>query len=210
MNARKNALLQEYLPRVRIAPPEEDVIDSSKLFGFQPKAIWLEIGFGGGEHLAAQAEKNPGTGYIGCEPFVNGVASLLVHMEDRKLGNVRVFPEDARQLLDALPAKCLDGCFVLYPDPWPKKRHAERRFINAENLDRLARVLKAGAELRLATDVSQLADWMHDQVQGHPDFEIVYDRPEPPGDCVDTRYEKKGVMAGRVPRYLIGRRRGQK
>ncbi|MDD5587121.1 MAG: tRNA (guanine(46)-N(7))-methyltransferase TrmB [Alphaproteobacteria bacterium] len=206
LNARKNALLLDLLPRVQIALPEKGVLDPRALFDPKPHAVWLEIGFGGGEHLAAQAETNPGSGYIGCEPFVNGVASLLAHMDNRKLSNIRIFPEDARQLLDKLPEGCLAGCFVLYPDPWPKKRHAERRFINAENLDRLARTLKPGAELRLATDVAGLADWMRGQVKGHPEFEIVYDSPAPPADWVETRYEKKGVTAGRAPRYLIGRR----
>ena len=169
--------------------------------------IFLEIGFGGGEHLAAQAAKNPGAGFIGCEPFVNGVASLLAHIDNQKLTNIRIFPDDARFLLDTLPGASLDGCFVFYPDPWPKKRHVERRFINADNLDRLARVLKPGADLRLATDVAQLADWMREQVTGHTAFKIVYDSPSPPDDWVATRYEQKGVKAGRVPCYLVARRK---
>ena len=192
---------------MHITLPEKNVFDPLALFERRPQAVWLEIGFGGGEHLAAQAAKNPDAGYVGCEPFVNGVASLLAHIDDQELANIRIFPEDARFLLDALPEASLDGCFVLYPDPWPKKRHIERRFINADNLDRLARVLNSGAELRLATDVEQLADWMREQITGHPAFKIGYDSPSPPNDWVATRYEQKGVKAGRAPCYLVARRK---
>jgi tRNA (guanine-N7-)-methyltransferase len=202
----KADLMQKLLPRVRVVLGEKNVVDLKTLFQKVPSALWLEIGFGGGEHLAAQAGRNSGIGYIGCEPFVNGVAGLLALIDRQKLANVRIFPEDARVLLDALPAACLDGCFVLYPDPWPKKRHAERRFINAENLDRLARTMKPGAELRLATDVALLAAWMREQVAGPPAFVLEVDSATPPQDWVATRYENKGVKAGRVPRYFVTRK----
>lgn len=162
----------------------------------------MEIGFGGGEHLASQAELHPTFTMIGCEPFMNGVAGMLEQIDDKKLSNVRIFPNDARQLLDAMPDNCLSRCFVLYPDPWPKKRHVRRRFVGPENLARLARVLKSGAELRLATDVAPLAEWMENQVSGHPAFKLEYAGCDAPVDWVQTRYEKKGIKAGRTPVYL--------
>jgi len=199
--------MQSFLPRVRIEPGEKGVFDPLSMFEKTPAGIWLEIGFGAGEHLAELAEQNPGNGYLGCEPFINGVASLLARIDRRKIANVRVFPDDARVLLKVLPVASLDGCFLLYPDPWPKKRHAKRRFVNAENLDLLARVLKPGAELLLATDAAALAEWMRGQIDTHPDFSVVYDENTPPGGWVETRYEKKGARAGRVSRYIVAERR---
>nr|MDP9196371.1 tRNA (guanine(46)-N(7))-methyltransferase TrmB [Pseudomonadota bacterium] len=144
----RKALVQDLLPRLRIdLPPPPGKIDPAALFPPQIKEIWLEIGFGAGEHLAAQAAAHPDTGIIGAEFFMNGVASLLGHMERQGLSNVRIVPGDARPLLDTLPDASISRCFVLFPDPWPKKRHAFRRFIGPENLDRLARILKPGAWL---------------------------------------------------------------
>ncbi|MDX2027966.1 MAG: tRNA (guanosine(46)-N7)-methyltransferase TrmB [Alphaproteobacteria bacterium] len=172
------------------------------LFSFKPAAIWLEIGFGGGEHLAAQAGRNPNTGFIGCEPFLNGIASLLDHIDRKQLNNVRIFPGDARELLDALPDSSIARCFLLFPDPWPKARHAKRRFIGPENMPRLARVLRSCAELRVATDDRQLADWIRDTLKASPDFTKTYDSPHPPKDWVPTRYEQKALKAQRNPAYL--------
>ena len=198
LHVRKSALMRELLPRLEITLPS----DLSRLFAATPRALWLEIGFGGGEHLAAQAAAHPDIGFVGCEPFVNGVASLLDHVDRMNLANVRVFPNDARLLLDALPNASLDRCFVLYADPWPKKRHAERRFIGPENLSRLARVLRAGGEVRLATDVPLLADWMRARAAEQPAFACLHDSPAPPPDWIPTRYEQKGLAAGRSPTYL--------
>lgn len=186
--------------------PDGGRLDPFAFFEERPSALWLEIGFGGGEHLAAQAAANPGTGFIGCEPFVNGVASLLGHVEKAGLRNVRIYPDDARDLLDALPEACLEKVFVLFADPWPKKRHHERRFVGPGNLPRLARVLKSGAELRLATDVMPLAEWMRDHTSAHSAFEKIHDGMTPPPDWVETRYEQKGRAAGREPVYMVFRR----
>ncbi len=168
--------------------------------------FWLEVGFGGGEHLAAQAVAHPGIGIIGCEPFINGVAGLLDHVEREGLGNVRIFDDDARFLLDALPDASIGRCFVLFSDPWPKKRHWERRFIGPENLERLARVLKNGAELRLASDDPGLVTWMLDQTWHHPAFAWTAQRADDwrirPSDWPATRYEEKAVAAGRRPVFL--------
>ena len=200
-------LMETLLPQISIPVPLDGTLAPFGLFEEMPEALRLEIGFGGGEHLAAQAASNPSVGFFGCEPFVNGVAKLLKQIDAQKLKNVRVYADDARHLLDTLPDACLDMCFVLFADPWPKKRHAERRFIGKENLDRLARVLVQGGQLRLATDVVGLAAWMREQTKAHEAFVCVYDGPEAPADWVPTRYEQKGKAAGREPEYLIFKRR---
>lgn len=202
LRTRKSGLLETLLPRLRISLPRQGFLDPRSLFAHAPQSIWLEIGFGGGEHLAEQAVRYPDIGFLGCEPFVNGVASLLDHVDCRQIPNIRIYPEDARHLLDALPDHSLDRCYVLFADPWPKARHAERRFIGPENLPRLARVLKPGAELRLATDDPTLRDWMREHVQAAPCFELVHDGTTSPCDWIPTRYEQKGRAAGREPVYL--------
>jgi tRNA (guanine-N7-)-methyltransferase len=202
LRVRKAQLMRELLPALEIKLPEKGPLDVGKLFVASPTSIWLEIGFGGGEHLALQAEKNPTDGFIGCEPFVNGVASLLDHIDQKQLRNVRIFPNDARIMLDVLPEASVARCFILFPDPWPKARHAERRFVCAENMPRLARVLRKGAELRLATDVAPLAEWMRDCMAGAKEFDLVEDATTRPADWMPTRYEAKGIRAGRKPVYL--------
>ncbi|ACJ00339.1 tRNA (guanine(46)-N(7))-methyltransferase TrmB [Rhodospirillum centenum] len=208
----RSDLLETLLPALRLEiPADGGRIEPARLFQHPVSDLWLEVGFGGGEHLAAQAAANPGVGLIGCEPFVNGVASLLQHVEARGLENVRIVPDDARPVLDALPDASVGRVFVLFPDPWPKLRHAFRRFIGPDNLPRLARVLKDGAELRLATDDWQLCRWMLEHTWRHPDFEWLARRPEDwrvrPDDWPQTRYEQKAVEAGRKPVFLRFRRR---
>lgn len=207
LRSKRAAQMEKHMPKIEVKIPEEGELNPFALFDDVPKAVQLEIGFGGGEHLAAQAASNPDVGFIGCEPFIDGVASLVRYVDEQELKNVRILPDDARLLLDAMPDDCLDKCFVLYADPWPKKRHIERRFIGQPNLDRLARVLCSGAQLRLATDVAGLAEWMREQCNLHKDFDCVYDGPKPPADWIPTRYEQKGIAAGRDPEYLIFRRK---
>ena len=207
LRIRKSMLMQDLLPQLQIDLEAGVKLDPQILFNHAPQSIWMEIGFGGGEHLAGQANKNPSVGFIGCEPFVNGVASLLDHVEKLQIKNVRVYPNDARIILDALPDAALDRCYVLFADPWPKARHEERRFIGSENLPRLMRVLKSGAELCLATDDAQLAVWMRDCVSASPAFVTVHDGITPPADWIPTRYEQKGIAAGRQPVYFIYKRR---
>ncbi|MFY9287141.1 MAG: tRNA (guanosine(46)-N7)-methyltransferase TrmB [Alphaproteobacteria bacterium] len=207
LRVRKGALVKELLPKLKIDVVEGKVIEPSKLFSFKPKEIWLEIGFGGGEHLAAQAERNPTIGFIGCEPFLNGVASALDHIEKNAVQNVRIFPDNARQLLLSLPDKSIARCFILFADPWPKARHAERRFVGPANIPLLARVLKAGAELRLATDDPQLKEWMTEHMDAAKDFERSSYGINPPADWVQTRYEQKALKAGREPLYMTYRRK---
>jgi tRNA (guanine-N7-)-methyltransferase len=208
LHVRKSRLIEELLPQLRITLPVGTHTPAHFLFkDARPAPAWMEIGFGGGEHLAAQAKLHPEILFIGCEPFVNGVASFLDHVEREKIPNVRVFDNDARLVLDALEDASLDRCFVLFADPWPKKKHVGRRFIGDENLDRLARVLKTGAILRVASDHAQLIVWMRECLSRHASFECVYDSTEPPPDWVQTRYQEKAVKAGRQPVFMDYRRK---
>ncbi|MDX2143778.1 MAG: tRNA (guanine(46)-N(7))-methyltransferase TrmB [Rhodospirillaceae bacterium] len=207
LKPQRAALVDELLPQLRIAPPPPGArIDPHALFPRNIKDIWLEVGFGGGEHLAAQAAANPNVGIIGCEVFLNGVASLVRHVADRNLTNVRIFDEDARLLLPALPDCCLSRVFLLFPDPWPKARHAKRRFIGPQNLATLARLMKPGAELRVASDHPVYIAWALEQVPPHPAFAWSPQGPEdwrgPPGDHVRTRYEQKAEKEGRKPAFF--------
>ena len=146
---------------------------SSDLTGVDDIAdVWLEVGFGGGEHLAWQAERNPTIGMIGCEPYVAGVAKLLTKIVDNNISNIRLYTEDARDVLAALPAVSLGRAFILFPDPWPKTRHHKRRFLQMDMLDAFARVLKPGAELRFATDDPGYRVWALERLMAHPKFEI--------------------------------------
>lgn len=203
----RQRLMEELLPRLTVAAPAPGIrLDPAALFGKPPAALWLEIGFGGGEHLAAQALRHPEIGIIGSEVFVNGVAAFLSRAARDGIGNVRLWPEDARLLLDALPDGCLDRVFLLFPDPWPKRRHADRRFIGPENLARLARVLKPGGELRVASDDPGYAAWTLMHLRRSPDFRWcaarAQDWRDPPADWAPTRYEAKAIAAGRRPVYL--------
>ncbi|MEW5729580.1 MAG: tRNA (guanine(46)-N(7))-methyltransferase TrmB [Pseudomonadota bacterium] len=205
-------LMETLLPRLAIAPPGPgETIDPAALFPRPVEQVWLEVGFGGGEHVVAQARQHPHTGIIGCEPFKNGVASLLGHLDGSGIDTVRVFAEDVRLLLPALPEGSLGRVFVLFPDPWPKKRHAERRFIGADNLAALARVLADGAELRVASDDPVYQDWAGTQLKAAPDFEEIVttrDRSALPDDWPPTRYEQK-CITGNPPMFFRYRRKAR-
>ena len=188
--------------------PERTPLDLAALFGHRP--VWLEIGFGGGEHLAHQAEKNPDVGFIGAEPYINGVATLLGKIRQAEAGNIRVHPGDARDLMDVLPDASIAKAFLLYPDPWPKARHHRRRFVTPEHLKPLYRVLAPGAEFRIATDIP---DYVRQTLEEVPKagFDWLAERAEdwrvPWDDWLSTRYERKALREGRVPHYLTFRRR---
>jgi tRNA (guanine-N7-)-methyltransferase len=209
----QRVLLDEILPRVAVQVPEEGRLDPSSLFSRAVGEVWLEIGFGGGEHLAAQAAGNPKIGLIGCEVFENGVVKLLSEIEQRRLGNIRILVDDARVLLAALPDASLGRVFILFPDPWPKQRHWKRRFVSPQMLDSLARVLKDGGELRLATDDIDYLRWMLERVTTHVDFAWLATGPDDwrrrPADWPPTRYEQKAIAAGRTPTFLRLRRRNR-
>ena len=189
------------------------MLDPREVLAPPGRAIWLEIGFGGGEHLAEQAETHPEIGFIGCEVFENGIARLVTAIEHRGLDNIRVFADDARVLLAALPAESIARVFALFPDPWPKARHHKRRLIAPATLDRLALIMADDAELRLATDDPDYLRWMLEHATAHPEFAWLARRPgdwrERPDDWPATRYEAKARVAGRVPAFLrfIRRRR---
>jgi tRNA (guanine-N7-)-methyltransferase len=201
------ALLDEGLPRLRIElPPGDAPLDPATLFATRPRAVWLEIGFGAGEHLAAQAAAHPEVGLIGCEPYVNGVVALLARLEARGLGNVRLWPDDARPLLERLAPGSLARVFALFPDPWPKRRHRKRRLVQAPFLDLVARALAPGAELRLATDDPDYAAWMLERVPVRPDFRWTAARADDwrtrPADQAETGYEAWARAEGRRPVFL--------
>ena len=175
------------------------------------RELWLEIGFGGGEHLVWQARANPDALLIGCEPFVEGVVKVLGTIERDNLANIRLRNDDVRPLLRWLPPASIDRCFILFPDPWPKKRHVKRRLVSKPTLDLLVRVLRPGAELRLATDIADYARTMSIALQASPELQwsatCAADWRVRPGDWPGTRYEAKAVEAGRRCYYLSYRRR---
>jgi tRNA (guanine-N7-)-methyltransferase len=205
LKAGREALLETLLPRLRITPPTGPLAPAG-LFPFPPRQIWLEIGFGSGEHLAAQAAAEPGVGFIGAEVFLNGVASLLRYVQEQALANVRVYDNDVRVLLPHLPEASLSRISLLFPDPWPKTRHAKRRFIGPAMLAELSRLLADGGELRVATDHPVYARWTLMHVPEHQDFTWQATGPDDwrvrPADSPPTRYEQKAVAAGRRPMYL--------
>ncbi|MFY8095405.1 MAG: tRNA (guanine(46)-N(7))-methyltransferase TrmB [Niveispirillum sp.] len=203
----RQEVMETLLPKMKLsAPTDGAMLEPATLFDAPKRDLWFEVGFGGGEHLAWQAEHHPDIGFIGCEPFVNGVSSLLKHVQAGGQTNIRVVPDDARPILDTLPDASVGRAFVLFPDPWPKARHAFRRFIGPVNLPRLSRVLKDGAELRIASDDPQLQRWMLEHTWRHPDFEwtarTAQDWRIRPDDWPQTRYEMKALEAGRVPMFL--------
>ncbi|VBB69374.1 tRNA (guanine46-N7-)-methyltransferase [invertebrate metagenome] len=210
LSKRRLALLDTLLPQI-VIPRLENGIDPWALFPVRPRALWLEIGFGGGEHLVAQASRNPDVGFIGCEVFLNGIASTLAHISTRNLANVRLFTDDVRLLLRALPDTCLERIFLLFPDPWPKKRHIHRRLVSPANLEHLARLLYDGCELRIASDDRVYLRWTLGLVPVHPAFHWLARAPDdwryPPADWVTTRYEAKALRAGRCSFYLCFERK---
>ena len=214
----KRTILDEILPEVTISLP-----DSSAAGSIRPEQIfngdvagrmtdessqyWLEIGFGGGEHMLEQAKNNPTVGYIGAEPFINGVAKAAAGIKNRNLKNVRLLVDDVRMLLRRLPDHSLDKVFILFPDPWPKKRHFKRRIIQKSLINNLHRVLKPGAELVIATDHADYLEWIlnifSDQAfftRQTDDRQSIYQRPD---FWISTKYEQKALAEGRKPAYLF-------
>jgi tRNA (guanine-N7-)-methyltransferase len=204
----------ELLPRFALTIRRSGLLEPGAAFIAPKRPVWLEIGFGGGEHLAAQAECHPEISLIGCEVFQPGIAKLLAHIELRHLDNIRIFTEDARLMIAALPPSSIDRVFIMFPDPWPKRRHENRRLVSCETLDALAAVMTDGAELRLATDDSNYLVWMLERLTEHPFFEWLVRGPcdwrNRPGDWPPTRYEEKARAAGRAPNFLRLRRRFRK
>ena len=171
----------------------------------------LEIGFGAGEHLLAQAAHHPETLYIGCEPFINGVAKCLAGIDQQRLKNIRLFTQDARVLMEALPAQSMDEIFILFPDPWPKTRHHKRRLVNAQTLAMLARVHKPGGRLLIATDHEDYSAWILEHLLSSPHYQWLAraqaDWKTPPSDWTQTKYQRKTSAQGRPPVFMECRRR---
>jgi len=210
LRRRRRELLGEHLSELSV-DLEIAATEPRRCFETDVAALWLEIGFGGGEHLAHQATLHPDIGFIGSEPFLEGVAKLLARIEEDGLRNIRLWPDDARPLLEALPDRSVDRVDILFPDPWPKTRHHKRRLINDETVAHLARVLVDGATLRLATDHPEYARWMLLHVRRNPAFVWTARSPrdwrQRPWDAIATRYEEKAREAGRPPVYLTFARR---
>lgn len=198
--------LAEQLPLHRIDLSLEAPGDIRSLFAGQVSTVWLEIGFGGGEHVLHEARRRPDVGFIGVEPFVNGMAKLMMALAADPLQNLRIHDDDATQLLDWLPPASIDGIDLLYPDPWPKKKHWKRRFVNETNLDRFARVLKPGSLFHFASDIDTYVNWTLVHCRAHPAFEwqarSAADWHTPYEAWPGTRYEAKALREGRRPAYL--------
>jgi tRNA (guanine-N7-)-methyltransferase len=202
----RRKLLDERLPGLRITLPERGMLDPTSLFPGPMQGFRLEIGFGGGEHLAAQAAAHRAVGFLGVEPFMDGVGKLVAEVDAALLDNVRILPDDARLLLRVLPDRCLERIDVLFPDPWPKLRHNKRRIVNRQTVPEMARVLRPGGELRLATDITDYARWMLEATLAEPRLVWMAERADDwrvaPADHVATRYQAKAEREGRRPVFL--------
>ncbi len=210
LSARQQTLIDALLPHLEVSESEPGALDPREMFdppsnesglapaaaaGFTPREIWLEIGFGGGEHLIAQARRHPDVGFIGCEPFNEGVAKALVGIEENNLPNIRLHMGDARDVTMRLKDGSVDRCFILFADPWPKTRHHKRRLIQQDFVAELARLIRPGGALRLATDWADYAEWMLERLLRDRRFEWrargAADWKNPPADHITTRYETK-------------------
>jgi tRNA (guanine-N7-)-methyltransferase len=199
----QSALVEELLPRISV--PETGPLDARTLFG-DDRPLQVEIGFGAGEHLAGQATANPDTGFIGCEPFLNGVVGALNHVRDGDLTNVRIHMGDALEVVERLPDESLDRLYLLHPDPWRKARHAKRRMVNHGPLDLISAKLKSGGMFRLGTDDPTYCRWSMMIMSARRDF--VWQAQDPrgfldrPADWPETRYERKARRQGREVWYF--------
>jgi tRNA (guanine-N7-)-methyltransferase len=201
LSAHQRHLIDTLLPQLALKP---ELGADPKTYFDHADDVWLEVGFGAGEHLLWQAQHHPNVGMIGAEPYISGVAKLLSKIDEAKTSNIRLYIDDARDIIDALPDASLGRVFILFPDPWPKTRHHKRRFVQMDLLDRLARVMKPGAELRFASDDAPYFEWTLERVRAHPDFEWTaassadwLSRPE---GWPQTRYEAKELHG--KPAYL--------
>lgn len=202
LRSTRQSAMETVLPKAGISDPKT-ALD----FAFKPKETWLEIGFGNGDSIAAWHRANPDIAFIGCEPFVNGVSNLCKLIAEDDLTNIRIWNDIAQPLIDALPDASLDRIYLLNSDPWPKKRHAKRRFIQQEMLSNLARILKPNGMLVMTTDHANLGEWMWEEAIRHPQFQTtaksLADCATPPEGWLTTRYEGKGKDAGRTQVYLV-------
>lgn len=197
LSSRQMALFETLLPKLRVPVDGVGTLDPRTLFDPAKDEIWLEIGFGGGEHVSGQAARDANVGIIASEVFIEGVAKLLGQIDDQTLTNIRLWEEDARDLMTSLAPETIDRAFILFPDPWPKKRQQKRRIIQPDFLDSLARLMKPGGKVRFATDVRSYADEALQRFLVHPAFvwgaETADDWRKPPSDHIQTRYQAKNL-----------------
>lgn len=202
----KRALLERHLPSLLIQPHIDAKNSLEKIFAGTVQEVWLEIGFGGGEHLLSQAKAHPNIGIIGCEPFLNGLANAVSAIEEQGLENIRLHNGDAREVLEFLPDESISRIFLLFPDPWPKKRHHKRRFVNPHNLGHIARILKKDGTFRVASDIKDYVDWTLKHIRKNAVFHLKAERAEDwrirADDWPPTRYEAKAIREGRKPAYM--------
>lgn len=220
LSTRRAELIKNLLPQLEIKQNKDvqDVLDVNikALFG-RASQLCLEVGFGGGEHLAACASAHPDWDFIGCEYYISGIASLLRHIEDKKLKNIRIFHGHAETLLKALPNKCLHRCTVLFPDPWPKPRHAKRRFLQTHTCETVSQLLQDTGEFRLASDHPIMIEWMEMHLTALTNFEVLIGRSRTDVSVGDdsqgnkswpeTRYERKALGMGLTPKYFRAMKR---
>ena len=203
LRPQQKKLFEAQLPKWQIA---EDVKDLQSCFDHKPQDIYLEIGFGGGEHLASIAEASPEAGFLGAEPFINGVASLVRHIDEGGLQNIRIWPDDVRLILDNLPDNCLAGAYIMFPDPWPKRRHAARRILQPSMRARLARLIRSGGVLRMASDHALAKSWLLAEAMADERFEwqakTAQDWRTRPEKWPETRYMEKAYKEGRAPSWF--------
>jgi tRNA (guanine-N7-)-methyltransferase len=205
-SARQAALWSDVYPRFALPLDSPPTGPLTRLFAAPVTDVWLEIGFGGGEHLIWQAKANTHVGLIGCEPFQDGVVKALGAIEQERIGNVRLHADDARPVLRWLPPASIGRAFILFPDPWPKARHHKRRLVSESTLAELARIMRPGSELRVATDIADYARWIMEAVVRQGSFAWTARGPadwrERPSDWPPTRYEQKALGVGRRCSYF--------
>ena len=206
MRRGRREALEQFLPEIQVELPQSGQLDLKNLFGPDVSEIWLEIGAGNGGHALWQAEHNPNVGVLAIEPYITGVANLAAHAQKLDLSNIRVLADDARLLLPLLPRDSIARTFILFPDPWPKRRHWGRRIVCADVLDDLAGAMPGGAELRVGTDHADYLVWILQVLRSHPAFvwapASADDWRRRPDDWPQTRFEEKGWEAGRASTYL--------
>jgi tRNA (guanine-N7-)-methyltransferase len=206
LSPRQKGLWQHVLPRLALPRDASALRRPAELFTPSASEVWLEIGFGGGEHLIWQATHNPNVGLIGCEPFEDGVVKVLSTVDAEPLANIRVHADDGRPLLRLLPDASIARAFILFPDPWPKRRHHKRRLVSSETVAELARIVRADGELRVATDIGEYACAILQAVLGHGSFGWMAAGPEDwrnrVTDWPQTRYEAKALREGRRCYYF--------
>ncbi|WP_068084751.1 tRNA (guanine(46)-N(7))-methyltransferase TrmB [Polycladidibacter stylochi] len=210
LSTRQTQLLEEFYPTITPDMSKPCPQDIKSLFRADVSQVCLEIGFGGSEHFIHRAKENPHIGFIGVEPFQSGLVKGISNVYDNQLQNALIYDDDAVNLLDWLPEASLDMVYQLYPDPWPKKKHWKRRFVNQKNLTRIARALKPNQQYRFASDIDTYVDWTLSHCRQHPLFEwtaqCADDWRKPWANWPGTRYERKAHKEGRIGRYLTFRR----